>query len=244
MDNAQGKKLDQLFRQRLEHLEQSPQPQAWERLSQRLESQKVPFWWLPAKYAAGFFAVVGLGILLYLTTVKEDLEQLTAENVEVSKDTENIPNQRVLPDETPSAKEILEQDSPASRQASPPKVKVPSAETTAGTPQEEAEVPTSKKEIPLLDIPKIDLLEIELPSLVAEELPIEDQVQEREVEYKVRIVSRGYAFSPDKGDIVDGIEQQVGKIGNFLTKVDQGFSDLQDAKNDFFALVVTKKEKQ
>jgi hypothetical protein len=77
-----------------------------------------------------------------------------------------------------------------------------------------------------------------------DEVNLENQTTENEIAYTVRIVSRGYAIAPDKGQLVDGIENKLEKIGGFFTKVDKGFGDLQDAKNDLvFQVMASKKEK-
>jgi hypothetical protein len=218
MDNLQGKKLDKLFHQKLENWEEVPPPLAWEKLSKRLENKKALLWWGFAKYAASLIAVLGIGILFYLMMEKGGTQQFTAELEELNK--ERAP----IPEEAPQIEEPLDlggneenvretfspnQPSPSTRPKSPNSGK--KDKTSPG--QEES--PKSREEIPNLEIPKIDLIEIDLPSLLAEEPLLEGEVSEREVEYKVRIVSRGYAFSPDKGDIVEGIEQQVGKICRF-----------------------------
>jgi hypothetical protein len=258
MDNLQGKNLDRLFRQKLEHLEQRPDPQAWESLAQKLKNKRVPLWWLPARYAAGLLAVIGLGLFMYLKVGKQDLERYTADNIEIEKHTELFPNEpsgseapvspekeEVIQDSPSSSEKEGTIDSPSSHQAAP-KIPPQNPKTQAAdheNPKQE-EAPSIREELPVLEIPKMELLEIDLSSSLADGLPPVEDLPVKEVEYRVRIISRGYAIAPGKGDIVEEIEQQVGKIGNFLTKVDQGFADLQDAKNDFFALMVTKKEKQ
>jgi hypothetical protein len=82
-------------------------------------------------------------------------------------------------------------------------------------------------------------LDLAIPPLELDDL-IADNFGSSEVAYKVRIVSRGYAISPDKENLVDGIEN---KIGGFFNKVDQGFAEIQDAKNNLLVSLTTKKEK-
>ena len=60
-------------------------------------------------------------------------------------------------------------------------------------------------------------------------------------DYKVKIISNGYALQPEKEKLVEGLEN---KIGGFFTKVDEGFGGLQDAKNNLFASLTTKREKK
>jgi hypothetical protein len=81
--------------------------------------------------------------------------------------------------------------------------------------------------------------EIKVPPISLED-PVVEHRPESTVEYTVKIVSRGYSTSPEKENLVDGIES---KIGGFFTKVDQGFADLQDAKDNLFASLTTKKER-
>ncbi len=258
MDNLQGNNMDKLFRQKLEHWEQKPGPQAWDRLAQGLENKKASLCRVSARYAAGLLAVLGLGLFMYLKVGNQDLERLTADNSEVKTHTELSPKDPSKPEGAVSQeKEEIIRDSPPSREKeeiinSSPSYKattktgpqIPKTQTSGNESSKQEERPSIREELPELEIPREELSEINLSAMLAEGLPLVEDLPEKEVEYKVRIISRGYAIAPGKGDIVEEIEQQVGKIGNFLTKVDQGFADLQDAKNDFFALMVTKKEKQ
>jgi len=58
---------------------------------------------------------------------------------------------------------------------------------------------------------------------------------------KEKIVSNGYAIQPEKEKLVEGLEN---KIGDFFIKVDEGFGGLQDAKNNLFASLTTKRDKK
>jgi hypothetical protein len=60
-------------------------------------------------------------------------------------------------------------------------------------------------------------------------------------DYKVKIISNGYAIQPEKEKLVGTLEN---KIGGFFSKLDEGFGDLQDAKNNLFASLTTKRDKK
>lgn len=243
MDNVQGKKIDKFFRQRLENWEQTPDPLAWEKLSEKLEQRKKPLWGRTGKYAAGVSVVFMLGLLFYWMLDWERKEQFTSEIVDINEIKTPDPSGPPVWDEALDSIEMEESvkvDILPSSTIPLISSKLPSANENKALRLKREESSKIKEEIPVIEFSRVELVEIDMPSLPVQETIFEDIAPEREVEYKVRIVSRGYAISPDKGDI---IEQQVGKIGNFLTRVDQGFADLQDAKNDFFALTTTKKEK-
>jgi hypothetical protein len=68
-------------------------------------------------------------------------------------------------------------------------------------------------------------------------------IEKPEVEepaYRVKIYSDG--IKEDKS-LIKGISKKVDQVGGLIGKVDQGFADLQDAKNNFFTALITKKEK-
>jgi hypothetical protein len=43
--------------------------------------------------------------------------------------------------------------------------------------------------------------------------------------------------------LIGGLNKKVEQVEGLLGKVDQGFADLQDAKNNLFTALLTKKEK-
>lgn len=73
--------------------------------------------------------------------------------------------------------------------------------------------------------------------LLSPEIPSEQPSEN----YTVRVVSRGYALQPEKDKLVDELET---KIGIFFTRVDEGFGELQDAKNTIFASLTTRKDRK
>ena len=88
--------------------------------------------------------------------------------------------------------------------------------------------------------------ELKLPTLALPNLQVNETVAKAEptkVEepaYRVKIYSDG--LEEDKS-LIGGISKKVEQVEGFLGKVDQGFADLQDAKNNLFTALVSKKEK-
>ncbi|WP_114749320.1 hypothetical protein [Pleomorphovibrio marinus] len=245
MDNKQGKNIDDLFRQKLGQMEVTPDPQAWEKLAGRLEEGKKPLGWFFGKLAAGLAIIFGLGAVWYQFSDSNGVEEYIVQYEDIPNLNENLvlpPTEELEAEEKEenTVQETLKTESPEPKGSAPKKDKSRPPLAAIG---EEAK--TSRVEAPVITLPPIELVDVDFGDLLVEELISPEPLpKESEVEYKVRIVSRGYAFAPDKGDLVDGIENQVEKIGNFFSKVDQGFSELQDAKNDFFAFKTTKREKQ
>ena len=99
--------------------------------------------------------------------------------------------------------------------------------------------PVAKEEIELPEP-----LEIALPPLDVDLLTVDNALAEannlQEVAYKVTIKSNGLKDKPEKEGLVGEIENKIDKIGGLIVKVDQGFADLQDAKNNLFASITTK----
>ncbi|MEX2566278.1 MAG: hypothetical protein WD431_10075 [Cyclobacteriaceae bacterium] len=61
---------------------------------------------------------------------------------------------------------------------------------------------------------------------------------DEKIDYKVKIVSRGFALHPAKENFVGEVEN---KIGHFFTRVDKGMAEIKDKKDHLFASITTKK---
>jgi hypothetical protein len=69
-------------------------------------------------------------------------------------------------------------------------------------------------------------------------------VEEEVMTYKITIKSNGIKEEPEKQGFIAGIENKVDKIGGLLSKVEQGFADLQDAKDNLFVSNNTSKRER
>ncbi|MFC4874953.1 hypothetical protein [Negadavirga shengliensis] len=243
--------IDQLFKEHLRDYEISPSPSTWERLDNRMSGNRKPGWLIWGRWAAAMLVVGTFSYLLWQY-------QPTPVPAETNEVAEISPTQAppTLPDSENTA--TVENDS----EKAPDGPMAPRLAESAGTGpvqkttnrqkndkpkhrQQEAPVlqeASSADPVPLAEnLPQEwqEPLDLDIPPLELDDL-IADSFGSSEVAYKVRIVSRGYAISPDKETLVDGIEN---KIGGFFNKVDQGFAEIQDAKNNLLVSLTTKKEK-
>ena len=68
--------------------------------------------------------------------------------------------------------------------------------------------------------------------------------EEEVMTYKITIKSNGISEKPENQGLIAGIENKVDKIGGLLSKVEQGFADLQDAKDNLFVSNNTSKRER
>jgi hypothetical protein len=99
------------------------------------------------------------------------------------------------------------------------------------------ETPKISVEIPATTQPTLPPLELE--KAVAEVAPSEVE----EPTYRVKIYSDGLKEESKDKNLIAGIGKTVTEVEGLLGKVDQGFADLQDAKNNLFASITTRKTK-
>ncbi|MCS5490167.1 hypothetical protein [Algoriphagus limi] len=252
--------IDVIFREKLENHEVRPSQLAWERLENQLpkEEKSNPriYWWAAAAAVVVIFLV---GSLLRNPSQPFAEENLTAEQIE---STENQPNQ------APEVVEDLVADtSPieGGEENSTPVIEEPKQEITNQKPQTTPEIKNqfeepSKNLIAEAQIPEKEVAEEEInqTEIIPIILPIEREIPElkpmdlnqavaelkteeaEEPAYKVTIISDG--IKEDK-NLIAGIGKKVDQVGGLFGKVDEGFANLQDAKNNLFASLTTRKEK-
>lgn len=232
--------LDRYFREKLEKHEEKPSTLAWERLDQELGRKKpsyVPF----LRMAATLLLVMGLTFVFWqLDNNKEQSGEQLAEVEEASKREEVVEMNGNLAFEEEEEEIRLEPKEKAN--AGQMAKTAPSVENLpARKVQEEpvssillAEERPQRVEVKPIELPEIPLAELRLDHAItsAQNLSME---AEEEVNYRVIIKSSGIKDEPKKPNLIEGIENNVNKLGTFLSKVEQGFADLQDAKNNLFA---------
>lgn len=233
--------IDVLFREKLADHSETPSPLAWEKLQDRLSKKRkgLPLW---MGIAASFLLLMGLISFLRLSIRSTD-EQLNAiaqkEAIPEITKKENSGVERIQ--EEPVALEI--EDRPSVRQESKPapKSNQPLSIRKSGKEETVTETSGTTKEIPpLVEVEIMALPPLDIEFLIAEKGIVEQE--EPAVAYTVKIISNGISIKPEKETLVNEIENGIDKIGGLLSKVDQGFADLQDAKNGLFASIITKKE--
>lgn len=243
MDNRH---LDTLFREKISNHEIQPSPSAWIKLEQQLEEKKKPLWLIWGNYAAGFLLLLGIGVgyQYWNNTPPESGSELVTETVPITPDpvatmdSVTIPN---ISENSQTKQTIQKKKPPRTAPTFKPVEQVASLSSESSERSVEPLPPLEQHEEIWTEALAIDQVTIPLD---LEEIIPEIQAPDNEIAYTVRIVSRGYAIAPEKGQIVNGIENKLEKIGGFFTKVDKGFGDLQDAKNDLlYQVVASKKEK-
>lgn len=243
MDNRH---LDTLFQEKLSTHEIQPSPSAWIKLEQQLEEKKKPLWLIWGNYAAGFLLLLGIGVgyQYWNNTPPESGSELVTEIVSITPDPVATMDSVTIPNisENSQTKQTIQKKNPPT--TAPTFKPVEQVAALSPEPSErsvESLTPLEQHKEIWTEALAIDQVTIPLD---LEEIIPEIQAPDKEIAYTVRIVSRGYAIAPEKGQIVDGIENKLEKIGGFFTKVDKGFGDLQDAKNDLlYQVVASKKEK-
>lgn len=237
------KNMDQYFRDRLSSHEVKPSKLAWERLDSQLSQQqkKAAFPWL--RVAAVGLLLLGFGYLI-MSLVKDT----EVENI----DTTALVQEQIAPETNQEFEDSLEPATesesnvlaPASKSTDQDQVK--SSTKTAKKVMENknellAEVtPTNPEEI-TISVPEIELPELKMDEAVAENIPAMEE--EEAPAYRVIIKSYGIKEEPQKQNLIAGIENKVEKIGGLISKMEQGFADLQDAKDNLFDINAAKKEK-
>ncbi|MFD2033474.1 hypothetical protein ACFSKL_01670 [Belliella marina] len=245
----EDRNFDELFRDKLSNHEIKPSSLAWERLENKLPKDKKGGYYPFLKIAASITLLLGLGFLGWFISgglgpeapkmaevqenfekpVEKELPELEKAELEAEKSESNpqeekgggAPVQKGPKPEVKQQKEIVKEPKPNELVAETIKI------------EENSEIES---------LPEVVLPELDLNQSVAFNEPVESA--EEEISYKITIVGKGISDSePERGGLIDGIENKVEKIGGLLSKVDQGFAELQDAKNNLFASITSKKER-
>jgi archaellum component FlaC len=245
--------LDQFFREKLNQDSITPSNLAWERLESQLpkqEKSKTPvIWWSIAASVAALFVAGYFTLTLSSDPSVEPILASSEENQieEVIQQTEEIPTE--ISPEIPAQPEekttIIKKTKPTNSISQKPasiQVNTPASNLIA-VAEEKSEVKTPDRKVTLTPLVE----ELELPTLALPNLEVNQTLAEviekpeaEEPAYRVRIYSDG--IKEDKS-LIEGISKKVDQVEGLLGKVDQGFADLQDAKNNFFTALLTKKEK-
>ena len=242
--------FDELFRNKLSKHEIKPSSLAWERLESKLPKNKKSGYYPFLKIAASIILLMGIGYVGWFLSneiepeapqvaevTKDQVEEESESTLELEKEkveleaTELVPQEGKIENTSKSkeAKKEVTQQNQIEKQESPKDL---FAENTK-----------APQKIVVESLPEIEIPELDLNQSVAINESVEE-LEEPEVSYKITIVSKGISDSePEKPGLIDGIENKVEKIGGILSKVDQGFAELQDAKNNLFASITSKKER-
>jgi hypothetical protein len=245
-------KFDQYFRDKLVDHEEKPSRLVWERLENQLNKKK-PTGFLYLKIAATVLLSLGISYTIWqfvqenepapeLISNAIDNSILEQEPEEQSSITfQEAEKQHESPQKNETNNSVQNQVVPREKQA--PKQTVPRKTEDAKVLLAQADTESSSERINEIsvDIPDLTIPELNIREAIAS--IEEDESVEELVEYKIIIKSKGLKDEPKKQNIIEGIESNVNKIGGLLTKVEQGFADLQDAKDNLFASNTPRKER-
>ncbi|QDH77840.1 hypothetical protein FKX85_01775 [Echinicola soli] len=252
--------IDELFRDKLEQHQEKPSGLAWERLESQLGPGKPSNKWGWISVAAMFIGVMGLAYLLWQYAPAEQatapqIAEKTVERQQVPNESINAPSQPTITDQPALAEApapVTAEVKTKSKQTS----KQPTDQTQPKRTSNAPVKPVQKESLPIADhnvkntpMPKADVTTLpqrEVPEPNIAELITENTTttptEEESVSYKVRIKSSGLSEKPKKEKLVEEIGDKINTLGGLLGKVDQGYADLQDAKNNLFAALITKNE--
>ncbi|MEN2281493.1 hypothetical protein AAGF08_05090 [Algoriphagus sp. SE2] len=260
-------KLDEVFKEKLNQHNIKPSALAWERLERKLPKETKSFkgyWWAAA---ASVVILISVGYLLYPVISPDPGENMLATNQEViipeeQKETvstipENITTEEIdNPEEgtienSSNSIQILEQPIKETNKEKQSKSQPLISEETpknliamTETREEKEEdisqviIPEEKLETKPLVEPSLELPTLNLSNAIAENT----STTVEEPAYRVKIFSDGLKEEPKDKSLIAGIGKTVNEVGGLLGKVDQGFADLQDAKNNLFTNLTSKKE--
>jgi hypothetical protein len=260
-----NEEFDRIFREKLENHQEKPSALAWERLNHQLPASKSSnrgIWWA---IAASVAVVIVSGWMFWNNSGEVAQDQLLAEEdtaTEGLTTTQDRPTTSAESVEIPSQTELTE-DQESQNQAtvnrSAPKQNQVNTTQNIGkeklNPSSEIEKSQaliamneqSTKELQVAVPPvSIEIKEATLPAIqptilqqtVAEATPADDDAPL----YRINIYSDGIkkGAEPDK-NLITEMGKTVGKVEGLLGKVDEGFADLQDKKNNLFTTLTSRK---
>lgn len=243
---AKENDIDRLFREKLTDHSVQPSSVVWDQLEARLSQKKnAKALWM--RIAAAILLIGGLSALIWLglENTRQELDHLADRQ---PAQEHGVPESHRLPEATPPLQGDAAPEKEEAPQPVAPSVPVRRISPTttvkpalAAHPSEESK-PVAKENIPLPEFTAVELPPLDQELLAAESRLVDLAGEEaKEVAYKVTIISNGLREKPEKEGLVGEIEDKIDKIGSLIGKVDQGFADLQDAKNNLFASITTRK---
>jgi hypothetical protein len=249
--------LDQFFKEKLSQDSIKPSKLAWDRLESQLpkqEKMRTPFiWWAVAA------AVIIMFSVSYLTLRNDVIEQnavlLAEENQESLEISEQNSTELILESNTEnhteeapkftaegnkiSEAEKVEKKKIIEKPNTKPSQKLIAQAEEIAEPSNKAELTKKELIVEPVEVPALELPDLQVNKTVA---VVEETPMEEEPTYRVKIYSDGLEDEKDK-NLIAGIGKKVEQVEGLFGKVDQGFADLQDAKNNLFTSLLTKKEK-
>tara|TARA_R110002072_G_scaffold299920_1_gene476206 strand:+ start:156940 stop:157740 length:801 start_codon:yes stop_codon:yes gene_type:complete len=256
--------LDQFFKEKLENHTERPSALAWERLESQLPQKSKShkgIWWAAAASLTILFTVGYLVLregdvsvekpMLADNTTEEAIVKPIQTEISIPQETEKeqieIENQQAAeelktkPTTTPAKTKPVDSSSKVQKsQAASPQSLIAMTEKKEEPKQEKVQ----KVEAPIIEVESPGISQMELPPLEIEKAVAQiSEPVEAEPAYRVKIYSSGLKDEQKDKNLIAEIGKTVNEVEGLLGKVDQGFADLQDAKNNLFASITTRKPK-
>ncbi|WP_186754296.1 hypothetical protein [Echinicola salinicaeni] len=263
--DSQKHPIDELFSQKLKQHQERPSNLSWERLDAQLGHQKKsnkPAWIKVAAVIIGIFALTILLWRIDFTENKENYPMLAEQTPALNQ--ESLTQSAVVP--TDSSRQSVEKiekpidanndtekvedekdhkpvikSKPAPTKENLQKELLPDNSLVAAASNRKTieKAPEIKPERDL-GLPELENKKISIDELIADNGTVDKK--EEPVAYTVKIKSSGISEKPQKENLVSEIGEKINTLGGLIGKVDKGYADLQDAKNNLFASLISKKE--
>jgi hypothetical protein len=256
-----NEQFDQIFREKLEGHQEKPSALAWERLESQLpKSNKQGFgvWWAIAASVSALLLVAYLNWPSIEGKVENNLVAQTEEdfngkeaNSESMKNEAKSDKDIQQPEESPTA---AEQNSvPQNSQRKPESIskankqqeRSPSVNLIAEAKPSSTKPKIESVELPgsMVAEPNLTLPELKVPELTKTVALAQDQ-QDDEPTYRVNIYSKGIKKGdPVEKNLITELGKTFGQVEGLLGKVDEGFAEIQDKKDNLFASLTSKRER-
>lgn len=252
------KNLDEFFKEKLDQHSVKPSALAWERLENQLPQKSKSnkgIWWA---IAASISLLLMAGFLfwpkaenisqenLMADEVQEEVIQESPIQIEEPKIIESSAAQTLAEDSQNSIAQPIQKpqvqkkskpttSSPSSQSSPSPQNLIAQTETKQISEIKSVERPDLKAESPEVSLPPIETLSLNQTVGVA--------TTSEEPLYQVKIYSDGIKKEEVNKNLITELGKTVNTVEGFIGKVDNGFADLQDAKNNLFATLTSKKER-
>ncbi|MBN7812296.1 hypothetical protein J0A68_15185 [Algoriphagus sp. H41] len=249
-----NEQFDQHFREKLDGHREKPSALAWERLESQLPEKSKPklgVWWA---VAASVTALLVAGYAFWPSGEQDSAETFLAEKIEMPvevqpegsieapqaslEEEQKTSTEAGATEESKPVKQPEQSQKPVQKtkptpipaQAQPSQNLIAQAETKTTNTPIVAPLPTLQTEELEVAIPELKAPQIER-SLAEANSKAEDEPL-----YRVSIYSNGIKKAePVDKNLITELGKTVGQVEGLLGKVDEGFAELQDRKDNLFA---------
>jgi hypothetical protein len=244
--------LDRVFREKLEHHQETPSLAAWDTLASQLDAKQGPkkasSWWA---IAAAITLALGAAFLFWSAGQESEIQSPLADAQEVNKEVIAIPPVTALPT-VESEKEVPSMSSvSASVERAQTGIKIqqrnPAVLVTEVITQNEA-VPASIPVFTAEAVPSVTEPILSPAAALAETKSISTPstnatLAEEGSSYRIRIYSDGLQkAAPKEKNLVTELGKTVGQVEGLLGKLDEGIEGIQEKKERLFSSLTSKKE--